>query len=127
MNNKGEYMKKETEFFKNATIERVRNRIVLVYMDLNKKVHIRTKMMNEVCKFKKMIKEFEVKIDNLTTEIMEHRAEIDLCEVFLLGAKKAGATNADSPIHYVNAETDETEDNSNKDVDEDDAECVEEE
>ena len=37
------------------------------------------------------------------------------------------ATNADSPIHYVKAETDETEDNSSKDVDEEDAECVEEE
>ncbi|MBR2485754.1 MAG: hypothetical protein IKB54_05345, partial [Clostridia bacterium] len=73
------------------------------------------------------VTDLETEINYLTAEVVERRAEIDHCETFLVGAKKAGATNADSPIHYVNAETDETEDNSSKDVDEDDAECVGEE
>ncbi|MBR2485950.1 MAG: hypothetical protein IKB54_06395 [Clostridia bacterium] len=80
-----------------------------------------------VAEYENRVTDLETEINYLTAEIVERRGEIDHCEAFLLGAKKAGATNADSPIHYVKAETDETEDNSSKDVDEEDAECVEEE
>ena len=120
-------MESRIEYFNNATIERVRNRIIMVHMDLCKMVQKRTELNKMVAEYKKRVADLEAEINYLTAEIVESRAEIDHCEVFLLGAKKAGATNADSPIHYVNAETDETEDNSSKDVDEDDADCVEEE
>lgn len=120
-------MKTRTDFFKDATIERVRNRIIMVHMDLCKMVQKRNELNKMVAEYKKRVADLETEINYLTAEIVERRAEIDHCEAFLLGAKKAGATNADSPIHYVNAETDETEDNSSKDDDEDDAECIEEE
>ena len=120
-------MKTRTDFFKDATIEKVRNRIIMVHMDLRKMMQKRTELNKMVEEYKKRVADLETEINYLTAEIVDRRAEIDHCEVFLLGAKKAGATNADSPIHYVNAETDETEDNSSKDVDEDDGERVEEE
>ena len=119
-------MKTRTDFFKDATIERVRNRIIMVHTDLCKMVQKRNELNKMVAEYKKRVADLEAEINYLTAEIVDRRGEIDHCEAFLLGAKKAGATNADSPIHYVNAETDETEDNSGKAVEEDAADCVEE-
>jgi predicted nucleic acid-binding Zn-ribbon protein len=115
-------MDSKTDFFRDATIERVRNKIIMVHMDLCKMVQKRAELNKIVAEHKKRLADLEAEINRLTAEIVECRGEIDHCEVFLLGATRAGATNAVSPIHYINTEIEEGEEG--KDEVADDADCT---